>query len=99
MNFLEDFLHDLFKPLLLFFYSNPEGGLRVSLCHLPGSMYLLVVIGWHGGESSPKSSRRRLATSLALWLHAGRAGLYRAGESHVRARRRDSAASRPAGRC
>jgi uncharacterized protein len=54
--FFENFLHNLFKPLLLFFYLGfliPI--LRVEfefpyVIYQGVTMYLLVAIGWHGGE-------------------------------------------------
>ena len=54
--FLDNFLHNLFKPLLLFFYL----GFLVPLLRVPFEfpyaiykgliIYLLISIGWHGGE-------------------------------------------------
>ena len=54
--FLENFLHNLFKPLLLFFYF----GFLIPILKVDFefpyviyqglTMYLLVAIGWHGGE-------------------------------------------------
>lgn len=54
--FWENFTHNLFKPLLLFFYM----GFLVPLLRVPFefphviyqglTMYLLIAIGWHGGE-------------------------------------------------
>lgn len=54
--FLDNFLHNLFKPLLLFFYL----GFLVPLLKVPFefpyaiykglTIYLLISIGWHGGE-------------------------------------------------
>jgi len=54
--FLENFLHNLFKPLLLFFYFGFL--LRILkvdfefpyVIYQGLTMYLLVAIGWHGGE-------------------------------------------------
>jgi hypothetical protein len=55
-DFWENFRHNLFKPLLLFFYA----GFSVPLLKVPFefphilyqslTIYLLVAIGWHGGE-------------------------------------------------
>jgi uncharacterized protein len=55
-DFLENFLHNLFKPLLLFFYL----GFLIPLLKVEFefpyviyqglTMYLLLAIGWHGGE-------------------------------------------------
>lgn len=55
-SFLENFLHNLFKPLLLFFYFGFL--LRILkvdfefpyVIYQGLTMYLLVAIGWHGGE-------------------------------------------------
>lgn len=54
--FLENFLHNLFKPLLLFFYL----GFLIPILKVEFefpyvlyqglTMYLLLAIGWHGGE-------------------------------------------------
>jgi hypothetical protein len=54
--FLDNFLHNLFKPLLLFFYM----GFLIPILRVPFefphvlyqglTMYLLIAIGWHGGE-------------------------------------------------
>ncbi len=58
--FWENFRHNLFKPLLLFFYM----GFSVPLLRVPFefphviyqglTIYLLVSIGWHGGEELAK---------------------------------------------
>ncbi len=54
--FWENFRHNLFKPLLLFFYmgfSIPILGVPFEFPHViyQGlTMYLLIAIGWHGGE-------------------------------------------------
>ena len=54
--FLENFQHNLFKPLLLFFYAGfsiPLLGVPFEFPHViyQGlTMYLLIAIGWHGGE-------------------------------------------------
>ncbi len=54
--FLENFRHNLFKPLLMFFYM----GFAIPILRVPFefphviyqglTMYLLIAIGWHGGE-------------------------------------------------
>ncbi len=54
--FLDNFKHNLFKPLLLFFYM----GFLIPVLRVPFefphviyqglTMYLLIAIGWHGGE-------------------------------------------------
>lgn len=54
--FLDNFLHNLFKPLLLFFYAGFLIPLfRVKLefpkaVYQGMTIYLLLAIGWHGGE-------------------------------------------------
>jgi uncharacterized protein len=58
--FLQNFLHNLFKPLLLFFYF----GFLIPILKIDFefpyaiyqglTMYLLVAIGWHGGEELAK---------------------------------------------
>src|SRR5580693_1382197 len=54
--FLENFLHNLFKPLLLFFYLGfliPILKVRFEFpyaIYQGLTMYLLVAIGWQGGE-------------------------------------------------
>ncbi len=54
--FLQNFLHNLFKPLLLFFYFGfLLRFLKVDfefpyVIYQGLTMYLLVAIGWHGGE-------------------------------------------------
>src|ERR1700756_3802343 len=58
--FLETFLHNLFKPLLLFFYFGfliPIFKVRFEFPYViyQGlTMYLLLAIGWHGGEELAK---------------------------------------------
>ncbi|MGV0627139.1 sodium-dependent bicarbonate transport family permease [Mycolicibacter minnesotensis] len=56
LEFWQNFTHNLFKPLLLFFYF----GFSIALLKVPFefpstlyqglTMYLLLAIGWHGGE-------------------------------------------------
>ncbi len=54
--FWDNFRHNLFKPLLLFFYAGflvPFLGVKLDFPHViyQGlTIYLLVAIGWHGGE-------------------------------------------------
>jgi len=54
--FWQNFTHNLFKPLLLFFYFGfliPILKVRVEFPHViyqALTMYLLLAIGWHGGE-------------------------------------------------
>src|SRR5262245_48543070 len=60
--FLEDFRHNLFKPLLLFSYMGflvPILGVKLDFPHVlyQGlTIFLLVAIGWHGGEELAKLS-------------------------------------------
>ncbi|MCV7380612.1 sodium-dependent bicarbonate transport family permease [Mycobacterium alsense] len=60
--FWHNFTHNLFKPLLLFFYfgfSIPVLKVRFEFPHVlyQGlTMYLLLAIGWHGGEELAKVS-------------------------------------------
>src|SRR5476651_1710326 len=74
MDFLQEFghnvLHNLFKPLLLFFYmgfSVPLLKVQFEFPHVlyQGlTMYLLIAIGWKGGEELAELSGEEL-------LHAG----------------------------
>ncbi len=54
--FWHNFIHNLFKPLLLFFYFGfliPSLKVRFEFPHVifqALTMYLLLAIGWHGGE-------------------------------------------------
>jgi hypothetical protein len=56
LEFWENFRHNLFKPLLLFFYMGflvPILGVKLDFPHIiyQGlTIYLLIAIGWHGGE-------------------------------------------------
>jgi hypothetical protein len=56
MEFWDNFRHNLFKPLLLFFYMGfmvPILGVKLEFPHVlyQGlTIFLLVAIGWHGGE-------------------------------------------------
>ena len=54
--FWQNFQHNLFKPLLMFFYmgfSVPIIGVTFDYPHVlyqSITIYLLIAIGWHGGE-------------------------------------------------
>src|SRR4051812_36751374 len=54
--FVENFRHNLFKPLLLFFYAGflvPILGVKLEFpkqVYQGLTIYLLLAIGWHGGE-------------------------------------------------
>ena len=75
--FWHNFTHNLFKPLLLFFYLGfliPILKVRFEFPYViyQGlTMYLLVAIGWHGGEELAQINRieHRLA-SLDSWSWA-----------------------------
>ncbi len=64
--FIDNFLHNLFKPLLLFFYL----GFLIPLLKVPFEfpyavykgliIYLLISIGWHGGEELASLSATEL---------------------------------------
>jgi hypothetical protein len=62
LEFWENFRHNLFKPLLLFFYMGflvPILGVQLDFPHVlyQGlTIFLLVAIGWHGGEELAKLS-------------------------------------------
>jgi uncharacterized protein len=73
--FLHNFTHNLFKPLLLFFYM----GFLIPVLRIPFefpyviyqglTMYLLIAIGWHGGEelaSLPLSSLQEAVGFMAI---------------------------------
>ena len=68
--FLENFRHNLFKPLLLFFYMGflvPILGVEFEFPHIiyQGlTIYLLVSIGWHGGEELAKLDSQVLTQAL-----------------------------------
>ncbi len=68
--FFENFKHNLFKPLLLFFYMGflvPILGVEFEFPHViyQGlTIYLLVSIGWHGGEELAKLEPKILTQAL-----------------------------------
>jgi len=72
--FWENFRHNLFKPLLLFFYA----GFSVPLLRVPFefphvlyqslTIYLLVAIGWHGGEQLAALSAHTFGQALGFML-------------------------------
>ena len=72
--FWDNFRHNLFKPLLLFFYM----GFSVPLLKVPFefphviyqglTIYLLISIGWHGGEELADLSAHDLAQAGGLML-------------------------------
>jgi hypothetical protein len=72
--FWENFRHNLFKPLLLFFYM----GFSVPLLRVPFdfppvmyqglTIYLLIAIGWHGGEELADLGAHELAQAGGLMV-------------------------------
>ena len=68
--FLDNFKHNLFKPLLLFFYMGflvPILGVEFEFPHIiyQGlTIYLLIAIGWHGGEELAKLDAKVLTQAL-----------------------------------
>ena len=68
--FFENFKHNLFKPLLMFFYMGflvPILGVEFEFPHViyQGlTIYLLVSIGWHGGEELAKLDSKVLTQAL-----------------------------------
>jgi hypothetical protein len=74
--FLHSFTHNLFAPLLLFFYLGfliPILKVRFEfpyVIYLGLTMYLLIAIGWHGGEELAEISRADIG-SIAGFLIVG----------------------------
>ncbi len=72
LEFWENFRHNLFKPLLLFFYMGflvPILGVEFEFPHIiyQGlTIYLLVSIGWHGGEELAKLNPEVLQQALGF---------------------------------
>jgi len=72
--FIHNFVHNLFKPLLLFFYAGffiPI--LRVKfefpkVLYQSITIYLLLAIGWHGGEQLATLSRGDLMQALGFMV-------------------------------
>ena len=68
--FYDNFKHNLFKPLLLFFYMGfmvPILGVEFEFPHViyQGlTIFLLVAIGWHGGEELAKLEPKVLVQAL-----------------------------------
>lgn len=66
LEFWENFRHNLFKPLLLFFYMGflvPILGVKLDFPHViyQGlTIFLLIAIGWHGGEELAKLTASEL---------------------------------------
>lgn len=72
--FWENFTHNLFKPLLLFFYFGfliPILKVRFEFPYViyQGlTMYLLLAIGWHGGEELAKIKPSSIGTIVGFML-------------------------------
>lgn len=72
MEFWENFRHNLFKPLLLFFYmgfSVPILGIAFEFPHVlyqALTIYLLIAIGWHGGEELATLTAGELSHALGF---------------------------------
>ena len=70
--FFENFRHNLFKPLLLFFYMGflvPILGVEFEFPHVMYqalTIYLLVSIGWNGGEELAELNAGELTQALEL---------------------------------
>jgi len=72
--FLSNFVHNLFQPLLLFFYL----GFLIPLLKVPFefpkqiyqgiTIYLLLGIGWHGGEKLATLSPQQFTHALGFML-------------------------------
>lgn len=72
--FIFNFTHNLFKPLLLFFYL----GFLITLLKVPLeyppalykaiTIYLLIAIGWHGGEELAELSMNDLTIALGFMV-------------------------------
>lgn len=72
--FIYNFTHNLFKPLLLFFYL----GFLVPLLKVPLefppalykalTIYLLIAIGWHGGEELAELSPNNLSDAVGFMI-------------------------------
>src|SRR3954452_24553271 len=74
MEFWENFRHNLFKPLLLFFYMGflvPVLRVKLDFPHIiyQGlTIYLLIAIGWHGGEELSNLPPAQLANAAGFML-------------------------------
>ncbi|WP_145451143.1 sodium-dependent bicarbonate transport family permease [Gimesia panareensis] len=72
--FLHNFVHNLFKPLLLFFYM----GFMIPILKVPFefpkavyqglTLYLLIAIGWHGGEELASLSLAEFGQALGFMI-------------------------------
>ncbi len=74
LEFWENFRHNLFKPLLLFFYTGftvPLLGVKLDFPHViyQGlTIYLLLAIGWHGGEELALLPKNQLTNAVGFML-------------------------------
>src|SRR3954467_7020027 len=74
MEFWENFRHNLFKPLLLFFYMGflvPILRVKLDFPHIiyQGlTIYLLIAIGWHGGEELSMLKASELTNAAGFML-------------------------------
>lgn len=74
LEFWENFRHNLFKPLLLFFYMGfliPIFGVQFEFPYIiyQGlTIYLLIAIGWHGGEELARLDPHVLGHAVAFML-------------------------------
>jgi len=74
MEFWENFRHNLFKPLLLFFYMGflvPILRVKLDFPHViyQGlTIYLLIAIGWHGGEELALLPSSQLVNAAGFML-------------------------------
>lgn len=72
--FLHNFAHNLFKPLLLFFYAGfliPVFRVKFDfpkVIYQGLTIYLLLAIGWHGGEELASLGAAELRQALGLML-------------------------------
>ena len=70
--FWENFRHNLFKPLLLFFYAGfliPMLGVKFEFPYViyQGlTIYLLIAIGWHGGEELATLDASSMGTAVGF---------------------------------
>lgn len=72
--FIDNFIHNLFKPLLLFFYM----GFAVPILRIPFeyprglypslTLYLLISIGWHGGEELALLSAQEMLSATGFMV-------------------------------
>src|SRR5882672_10484015 len=72
--FWENFRHNLFKPLLMFFYMGfliPILGVEFefpAVIYQGLTIYLLIAIGWHGGEELARLPARTLSGAVGFMV-------------------------------